>query len=148
MDQTAEPSTSSSVPDAERVLAALRTNGKLEQLRTAAIKALEQDAELRAAVERAVVGSRALRYHQGDKLNKALVTELQSELSDDLSAEALRCLWSVLQGGDVSRQIDEAARRVLCQQHAEQLQAMASGAKQQQQARDQQQQQRRQASTL
>lgn len=60
---------------------------------------------------------------------------------DDLSAEALRCLWSVLQGGEVSRQINDAARRVLCQQHAERLQAMASRAQQQQQVQQQQQEQ-------
>lgn len=38
-------------------------------------------AELRAAVETAVADSSALRYHSGDKLNKSLVTDLQSELS-------------------------------------------------------------------
>lgn len=60
--------------------------------------------------------------------------------SDDLSVEALRCLWSVLRSGEVSWQIDEAARRVLCQQHAEQLQAMARKAQQRQQGQDQLQQ--------
>lgn len=42
MDRTAGASISSSLPDAERVLAALRASGELEKLRTAAIKALEQ----------------------------------------------------------------------------------------------------------
>lgn len=37
--------------------------------------------ELRAAVGSAVAGSSALRHHSGERLNKSLVTELQSELS-------------------------------------------------------------------
>lgn len=44
----------------------------------------------------------------------------------DVSAEALRSLWRVLTEGEVSQEIDEAVRAVLCRMHTEQLQAVSS----------------------
>lgn len=40
------PSTSGSLPDAERVLEALTASGQLEKLRTSALQRLEQDVSL------------------------------------------------------------------------------------------------------
>lgn len=124
MDRTGEASTSG-LPDSDRVLAALKSSGALERLRTAALKALEQDEELRGVVEQAVRRSDVLRHHTGEKVTRSLVTTLQ-ECLPDVSAEALRSLWRVLTEGEVSQEIDEAVRAVLCRMHTEQLQAVSS----------------------
>lgn len=128
MDRMVESSTSS-IPNSDRVINQLKATGALEKLRTQAIQHLEQDDALRQSIEAAVLGSRAFQTFTGDQSNRQLTSQLQLELGADLSREALRTLWHVLSDSEagISQQIDDAIRGVLCRQHEEDLQQQPAG---------------------